>query len=174
MKRITLSSLATVCLLAACETTQTATNTAAYPAYDVPAVVTTSFTTQYPGATEVRWMTSTDVPLVVEREFVEWPVVENDHVARFRMNGVDYYAWYDANGTWIGTATAISDFNSLPSAVRATIDRDYQGYTITSVNQEWRGDVQTYEVEMKSSTHKAKLHIDQNGNVIKSKVKAND
>lgn len=160
---------AALLLLASCGTTYNSTGT--YPAYNVPAEVKSSFTTQYPDATAVTWTPPDQVPFDVDKAFVDWPVADNEYVVQFHMDNTDYYAWYNANGTWMGTATAVTNYSAMPSAVNSVISNDYLGYTITSVTRAYRADVAVYAIDLKRGNATAKLLVDANGNVLKREEK---
>ncbi|SRR6266508_4242270 len=139
----------------------------------VPSEIQTSFKTQYPTATNVTWSTYDAANLPIDWELTGWPAMEpSDYLATFNYNNDKYYAWYDANGEWIGTAYVIADYKSLPSPINTTINDKFPGYTITSVNREMQKDRIAYEIQLKSGDSKAKVLIDENGNIIKQKTVA--
>ena len=86
------------------------------------------------------------------------------------MNGDQYYAWYDAQGNWIGSTYVLRDFKTLPAPVTAMINEKFSGYTITSVNSEMQKDKTAYEIQLKNGDNKAKIVVDANGNIIKQKT----
>lgn len=139
----------------------------------VPVEAQTAFLAEYPTATNVIWANyDGQVALPMDWEFSEWPAMDaTDYVVRFNMDNDVYYAWYDADGTWIGTAYAVSDHSSLPVAVTNTLNTQFSDYSISSVNREFRKDRVAYEVEMKNETSKVKLLVDGNGTIIKQKTK---
>ncbi|HEV8506458.1 MAG TPA: PepSY-like domain-containing protein, partial [Chitinophagaceae bacterium] len=75
-----------------------------------------------------------------------------------------------ANGDWIGTAYGVSDYKSLPPAVNTVINDKFPGYTISTVNREMQKDKMAYEIQLKNGDAKAKVLIDDNGNIIKQKT----
>ncbi|MGV3527828.1 MAG: PepSY domain-containing protein [Flavisolibacter sp.] len=169
MKKLSFILSAALLLLVSCGTTYNSTG--AYPAYNVPSSVQTSFTTQYPNATAVSWTQTDKVPFEVERTFLDWPATGDEYVVQFHMDNTDYYAWYDANGAWIGTATAVTNYSTMPAAVNSVIANDYLGYTLTSVTRAYRDDVVVYDVNLKRGDATAKLLVDANGNVLKREEK---
>ena len=43
-----------------------------------------------------------------------WTVIDaDDYVVQFDMDNEKYYAWYDTNGEWIGTAYVVNDFTTF-------------------------------------------------------------
>jgi hypothetical protein len=138
----------------------------------VPTGTVTVFTTQYPTASNVVWSTYDVNAVPIDWELAGWPVLEtDDYVVKFNMDNSEYYAWYDNEGNWIGTAMMMRDYKSLPEAINTMISKDYSGYTITSVQKESKKDNTAYEIQMSNATSKIKLLVDQNGNVIKKKEK---
>jgi hypothetical protein len=138
---------------------------------DVPASVKTTFVTAYPTASDVAW-TMYDVSVVpIDVELAGWPALDQgDYVATFNMNGDTYYAYYDANGEWIGTAFVITDYKLLPNPINTMITTKYAGYTITKVDRVMQKDRIAYEVQLKNGDSKAKILVDENGNIIKEKM----
>jgi len=60
---------------------------------------------------------------------ITWTVTENYEKAEFTVNEVKMAAFYDTNGEYIGH-TEVVTYNSLPSAARKQIARDYEGYHV--------------------------------------------
>jgi hypothetical protein len=172
MKLRSLIAATSIVVLASCSSTYRATDQTVVVA---PDGVRTTFVTAYPRATNVVWynydQTQTFVP--IDWELVGWsPMEVEDYVVSFDMDGERYYAWYDSDGTWIGSAYVITDYKDLPEAVSSTLNKQFAGYTISSVNREFHGDRMAYEIELKNSNTKTKLLIDGSGTVIKQKSKA--
>jgi hypothetical protein len=137
-----------------------------------PGTTTSAFVTQYPTASNVVWTRYDATVVPIDWELTGWPMLTNeDYLVRFTLDNNNYYAWYDANGNWIGTSYAIVDYSTMPSAVSTTISTKYPGYTITGVQREMQKDRVAYEVELKNSDTKMKVLIDSYGNVIKAKSK---
>jgi uncharacterized membrane protein YkoI len=169
MKLRTFIAVAAITILAACGTPYRATDTVV----NVPAGTRTAFTTQYPGATNVIWTTyDAQVALPIDWELAGWITLDaNDYTVRFDMDNEKYYAWYDSDGTWIGTAYVMSDYKTMPAVVNTTLTTQFPGYSITSVNREFQKDRMAYEVQLINGSNKAKVLIDSNGNIIKQKTK---
>ena len=138
----------------------------------VPDGTRTNFTTQYPTASNIVWSGYDQVVVPIDWELAGWaPLSSDDYVVQFDMDNERYYAWYDSDGTWVGTAYAMRDHNSLPAEVTTKLNNEFSGYTISSVNTEFHRDRMAYEVELKNADSKAKVLIDGQGNIIKKKVK---
>ena len=138
----------------------------------VPSGIQSSFTTQYPTAADVTWAPYDVNNTPIDWDLTGWPALQQgDYVATFNMNGDSYYAWYDANGNWIGSTYPIQDYKSLPSAVSSLINEKFAGYTITKVNSEMQKDKTAYEILLKNGdNNKVKLVVDSNGNILKQKT----
>jgi hypothetical protein len=137
----------------------------------VPASVKTAFTTQYPNATTVVWTTYDVNAVPIDWELTGWPAMDNgDYVVTYMMNTDKYYSWYDSDGNWIGTAYVINDYKSLPAPINTMLNDKYAGYSIVAVNKEMQKDRMAYEIQLKSGDSKAKLLVDENGNIIKQKT----
>jgi len=153
--------------------TTTTTTTTSHSAFLVPTNIQTSFTTQYPGATEVVW-TPYDMNVVpIDWDLTDWAVLTpKDYAVTYTMNGNKYYTWYDANGNWVGTTYGITDYtNGLPAVVNQTISNNFSGYTIDKANEVIWKDHTAYNVKLKNGDNKMKVLIDANGSVIKQKDK---
>ncbi len=158
-------------LLVACETPYRATDTTVVVA---PDGTQTAFITRYPGATNIVW-SHYDESLFspIDWELAGWPSVnQRDYVVKFKMDNEDYYAYYDEDGEWIGTAYVMSDITTIPSVVSNTVNNQFPGYTINAVSREFRNDQVVYEVEMKNADSKIKLLVDGNGTILKQKTKS--
>jgi len=170
MKLKILMLAASIALLASCGPSYRVTDTSTV-GIDVPVVVKKTFTTAYPTATNVVWSTYDVSALPIDWDLTGWPAMDqSDYVVVFNMNNDKYYAYYDVNGDWIGTAYAIMDYKSLPSGINTMISDKYPGYTITTVDRVMQKDRIAYEIQMKNGNSKAKLLVDENGNIIKEKT----
>lgn len=172
MKLKIMSLVTAMVLLLSCGTT-TQTSTSSNPAYDVPATIQTSFTTQYPTATNVVW-SGYDVAMVpIDWELTDWATLDNnDYVVRFDMDNENYYAWYDSDGNWVGSAYVVNDQSTLPSAVSNLLTKKYSGYTIEKVQKEMWKDRMAYEIKLKNADDsKVKVLVDGSGNILKEKNK---
>ncbi|MBB1286519.1 PepSY-like domain-containing protein [Flavisolibacter sp. BT320] len=171
MKNVFLS-LAAVVVLAACGPT-TYTNTSANEAYSTPVNLQTTFSTQYPNAANVSWSAYDATTVPIDWEMTGWSTMDaSDHVVSFDMDGQRYYAWYDTDGTWVGSTYAVDDHSKLPTAVQTLLNDRYTGYSIVKVHQEMWKDQMAYEIKLKKNDDdKVKLLVDTQGNVLKEKLK---
>jgi hypothetical protein len=171
MKLKQIIAVAALSLLVACETPYRATDTTIVVA---PDGTQTEFVTRYPGASNVVWSHYDNTMVVpVDWELAGWTVLdESDYTVRFLMDDEDYYAFYDENGEWIGTAYVVRDHSTMPSAINTMLSSNYPAYTISSVNRQFQVDRTAYEIELKNSNTKVKLLVDANGNIIKQKTKS--
>ncbi len=140
----------------------------------VPAGTQTAFTTQYPNATNVVWSRYDPVAVVpVDWELAGWETLDtSDYLVRFDLDNENYYAWYDGDGNWVGSAYVVKDHSTLPEVVKTAITNKYAGYSIENVNREFQKDRIAYEIEMKKDDSKVKLLVDGDGNVIREKMKS--
>jgi hypothetical protein len=172
MKLKILSLIAGFAFMVSCGPSYEITNPDGTTVVNVPSGMVTTFNSQYPGATRVVWATYDPVVVPIDWELTDWPVLtSNDYVVTFVQDNSEYYAYYDENGEWIGTAMVMTDHATLPTTVTSMISADYPGYTIATVQKEFRGDRIAYEIQLKNGDSKMKLLVDANGNVIKKKVK---
>ncbi len=171
MKLKTFLAVAAITIFAACETPYRATDTATFV---VPDDLQSSFTTQYPNATNVTWSNYDPNVLILN----DWelsgftPIDASDYVVSFDMDNEKYYAWYDTDGTWVGSAYVVSDYATLPEAVRTALTQQFPSYNISNVNREFKKDKVAYEIVMKNDDSKVVLVIDNEGNIIKQKTKS--
>ena len=170
MKLKTLFAVAVIGIFAACSSTYRATDTGVVISTDA----SRAFDLQYPGATNVVWTMydPNDVIILNDWDLAGWTVVDaDDYVVQFDMDGEKYYAWYDTNGDWIGSAYAVKNFTALPEMVRTELNAKYPGYTISSVNKEFHKDRIAYELLLTNGDSKQVVLMDLNGVVLKSKMK---
>ena len=67
-------------------------------------------------------------------------------------------------GRWLGGTGTYNPNNT-------TLNAQFPGYAITSVNREFQKDRMAYEILLSNGTSRAKVLIDANGNIIKQKTK---
>lgn len=151
-------------------TTTSPTDNTSVVTIDPPAAVATGFKAKYPQATNVRWGYYRPEMTPVEWEWTGWPAPDTTtYVATYYWDGTDYWAMFDEEGNWIGTISPVTNFSTLPAPVNATINKQYAGYSIVSVDLENDKDRTVYEIELEGSGGKTKLLVDENGKVLKSK-----
>lgn len=161
--------VAVIAFFTACSSTYRATDSGVVISSDA----TKAFDLQYPAATNVVWSSyDPNVVILNDWELAGWTVIDaDDYVVQFDMDNEKYYAWYDSNGEWIGSAIAVNDYTTLPTMVRDAINTKYPGYTISSANKEFHKDRVAYEVVLRDGDTRQVALIDLNGVVIKSKMK---
>ena len=157
---------------ASCSTSyNTTTDNAAYHV-DVPMKIRSGFAIAYPDATNVVWNRYDVNSIPIDWELAEWTALDvDDYAVTFNMGSDQYYAWYDSDGTLIGTAYTITDHTRLPYAVSSMISDKYKGYTIDKIDTEISGSKTAYEIKLTQGESKIKLLVDANGNIIKEKTK---
>ncbi len=170
MKLKSLLAVAALATLAACETTYQATDTGLVVA---PAGTQRIFVEQYPNSSNVVWSRyDPNVVVINDWDMTGWQVLDaDDYVVQFDMDNENYYAWYDSDGNWVGTAYVLKDYTRLPSLVSTAVTTKYPTYTMTSVNREHYKDMILYEITMKSGETKRVLLVDANGTIVKEKIK---
>ena len=96
----------------------------------VPEKVTSSFIQKFPDVQNVKWEKENDQ---------EWE-------AEFEMDGKEYSANYNIDGTWLETEYAVKD---IPAAIQATLDSEFPGFEIeeSEISETPKGTF--YEFEMK-------------------------
>lgn len=165
-----LAAAVLVTTFAACETTYQATDTGVV---NVPLTTQTAFIEQYPNSRNIVWAQyDPNVIVLNEWELTGWQTLDqSDYVVRFDMDNENYYAWYDSDGTWIGTAYVVNDFSTLPTLVSSAVRNKYPFHTMTNVSREYYSDRMLYEVVVKKDDQKVVMLVDANGNIVKEKVK---
>ncbi len=142
---------------------------------EVIPVIQTKFTEKYPEAKEVEWTKYDNAmaPIDIDWDLVGWaPLDTSIYTATYVIDTTDYWSWFTPSGDWIATVASIPS-NGLPEAVNKTLESQFPGYTITSVNKENDKNRTAYEIKMEKGEDKMKALIDQNGNVMKKKGKEN-
>ncbi len=168
MKCKLLSLAAATILFFSCGTTYTSTTSNA--AMGLPQNVRNSFITLYPDASNVSYTHFDAATAPIDWELAGWTALgTNDYVVTFDQGNQKYYAWFDANGAWVGTAYAVNA-TMLPLAVSNLLREKYDAYTIESIQRESWKDKSAYEIKLKSTDDtKVKLLVDASGNIIKEK-----
>jgi hypothetical protein len=144
-------------------------NTGTTTSINVPEPTRTAFSTKYPNATNVTWR-KYEPNSNIEWDWAGWPVMDtNDYAVSYTWDGSEYWTWYDENNNWIGTVSTVTDHSSLPAAVNKTVQSQYPGYTIVSVDKENDKNRTAYEIDLSKGDDKAKVLIAENGSVLKKK-----
>jgi len=186
MKQMILAAIIASSLMVSCSTrrpttttttssngTTATTTTTEHTAFSVPTNIQTSFTTQYPGATDVVWGPYDEAIVPIDWDLTDWTVLTpKDYQVNYTLNGNQYYSWYDANGNWIGTSYYITNYNNgLPAAVNNTITSKFSGYTIDKASLVTWKDRSAYDIKLKNGDNKMKVLIDTNGDILKQRDK---
>jgi len=166
-------AVAAIVGLSACKTSYKATDTGVTTEVVVPETIKQSFITQYPSSTNVVWSKyNPNVIVLNDWELSGWQAMDvDDYVVKYNVDNEDYYAWYDSDGTWVGSAYVVKDYATLPASVNTVLTTQFPSYTISSVNREYQKDKMSYEIVMKKDNAKVVMLIDQDGNIIKQKTK---
>lgn len=169
MKKFMCFVAAAALLITSCETSRTSTSNNA--AYDLPVSIRSDFEAQYPTATNVTWSQFDAAITPIDWEMAGWaPLDADDYVVRFDLGTDNYYAYYDSDGTWVGSAYTITNHNNLTSAIYGVLNEQFKDYTIEKVQRELWGGNTAYEIKLrKSDDDKVKLLIDPNGTILKRK-----
>jgi len=139
----------------------------------VPEPVQVSFKEKYPTATNVTWNRYEPVT-TFDWEWAGWSAMDTaDYVVTYKVDANDYWTWYDNENNWIGTVTVVTDHAGLPAAVNKSIQSNFPGYTIVSVDKENDKNRTAYELEMTKDGETMKALIAENGTVLKKKGKVN-
>lgn len=174
MKKGLLSVALAGLLFASCGTTSrtTTSDNAAYYV-TVPQNIRTSFSIAYPDASNVAWNRYDAVTVPIDWEMAGWTVLDpSDYVVTFDQGKSKYYAWYDSDGTLVGTATAITDNTNLPGAVNSLLQKNFSDYEIVSIEKEMKNSQTAYEIKLKKTDDdKIKLLVDSDGKILKQKNK---
>lgn len=158
--------------IASCGTTYKSTSDSAAYNVTVPSNIRSGFTVAYPDATNIVWNSYDMNNVPIDWDLSGWNTLDNTaYAVTFNMGSDQYYAWYDANGNLIGTATAVSDYTKVPYVVTNMIHDKYSGYNIDWTGREIVGSKTNYEVRLSQGDKKIKLLVDSNGNVLKEKDK---
>jgi len=136
---------------------------------EVEPKIKTKFTEKYPTAQNVEWTRYETEPTYIDWELTGWPSLDTtDYAAKYNVDNTEYWSWYTPEGEWIGTVSTINN-TDLPSEVNQTLQSQFAGYTVTSINKENDKNRTAYEIKMEKGTDKMKALIDEKGNVMKKK-----
>ena len=137
----------------------------------MPAVVEPVFSKQYPTAANAVWSNYDSLANVpIDMRLTGWKKLDaEDHMVKFDFEDETYYAWYDSNGKWIGSAYTIKDISKLPpkvkTAVQNAIKTRYTGYEITQVNRELQTGKSAYEVELANGDKEVRMLVTPAGKI---------
>lgn len=152
-------------------TTKSEATTSSTTTVVVPEKTKTSFETKYPKASNIVWTTYQPQPIeTIEWNWYEWPSMDtSDYMVTYNLDGSNYWTWYDDQGEWIRTVTNITDFTTLPAAVTKTLNSQFDGFTIKSVDKENDKNTAAYEIDLEKGTDKMKVLVSESGMVMKKK-----
>lgn len=117
---------------------------------NVPEQVKIAFEQKFPNASRIDW----------DKETVnEWEV-------EFKMDSKEYSANFDEQGNWKKTEYKIGK-SDIPSAVKATLDKEFKDYKIDSSEIEETVNGKTYEFELEKGELDIDVVISPEGKVLK-------
>jgi hypothetical protein len=123
---------------------------------DVPAAISTSFTTRYPNAAEVKWKKNKS----------------GKYEADFKQDGKKVEAKFTADGTWDSADKRI-DAKDLPEAASSYLKKNYASYKVDQI--EWKEDKDAsknvFEVKLKKDKAETELVFNAEGKFLKNKDK---
>jgi len=169
MKLKTFIAVVAICFFTACGTPYRATDSGVLISIDAQR----AFDQQYPNSSNVEWSTyDANVVVLNDWELSGWETLDaSDYTVKFDYDNQRYYAWYNSDGTWVGSAYVVNDHTTLPAYVTSTLNMQYPAYTIVNVNKEFYKDKVSYEIMLKKSDGRMVVLMDENGNVYKYKLK---
>lgn len=134
-----------------------------------PEVASTNFQRDYPQASNVTWRRYETTPDMIDWDFTGWPAWdESYYVVSFNDNGSNNWLVYDPSGDWRYSISRMSA-SDLPSTITTVLNRQFPGYTVVEVNKENDKNRSAYEIKLEKGSDKAKVLIDEQGNVMKKK-----
>ena len=137
--------------------------------YNPPDNVRVAFQTKYPAATNVTWSQYQPYDRI-NWEWTGWPSMDTSYYAvNYTIDNRPYWGWWDRNMNWIGSTSTIQDSTILPDAVKNTLRKNYEGYKITSIDEEVDKNRTAYEIKLEKGTARARVLIDKNGKIMKKK-----
>ena len=137
--------------------------------YNPPDNVRVAFQTKYPAATNVTWSQYQPYDRI-NWEWTGWPSMDTSYYAvNYTIDNRPYWGWWDRNMNWIGSTSTIQDSTVLPDAVKNTLRKNYEGYRITSIDEEVDKNRTAYEIKLEKGTARVRVLIDKNGKIMKKK-----
>jgi uncharacterized membrane protein YkoI len=116
---------------------------------DVPKAVKDAFDKKFPNAKSVSWD---------QENQSEWE-------AEFKMEGMDYSANFDNQGTWKETEHEIKE-SDVPQNVMASLKKKFSDYKIKESEISETSSGMVYEFEVKKSGKTMEIAIDENGKIV--------
>ncbi len=124
---------------------------------NVPQKIKTTFAQKFPTAQKVKWDKENET---------EWE-------AEFKMNGEEYSANFNSDGTWKETEHEI-EISDVPTTVKQTLDSEFAGYDIEEVEISETVDGKVYEFALEKDEIDMEVAISSDGTVVKKEVKKED
>ena len=124
---------------------------------DVPKVVTDAFTKKFTSAKSVKWDKESD----------------NVWEAEFKMEGTEYSANFESNGTWKETEHEI-EISEVTETVKSALTDAYPDYKIKEVEISETSAGMVYEFEIKKGDSAMEVTVDKDSKVTKKQVKDED
>jgi hypothetical protein len=118
---------------------------------DVPTTVQASFKTGYPEAKDV-----------------DWKMKDGNYKAKFKVNGTNHIASFDATGKMLSKGIEIKE-SELPAAVTHAVRLAYANRTIDNVYSMEKDGSTNYLVKLKGSPE-TKVLYSADGQVVKEKI----
>jgi hypothetical protein len=116
----------------------------------VPELVKKSFAKEFPAAVKVEWG-------------IEKP---GEYEAEFTKDKSEMSALFDEAGALLEVETEIEK-SELPSAISASLAKDFVGYKIDEIEKNDSKGIITYEMEVKKDKEKFELVFDASGKLLK-------
>lgn len=92
---------------------------------------------------------------------VHWEVIDGYYKASFNEHGTTLYAFYTADGEFMGMATYLRS-DSLPVDLQSSIKEKYSGYWITDLFHFNIDNTPGYFITLENADHKIMLKADEN------------
>lgn len=151
-------------------TTATTTTTTSSESFVAPDPIRTSFQEKYPNTQNATWSRYQPTDYI-DWDWAGWPSMDTaDYAVTFKMDNSDYWAWYDDQNNWVGTVSTMTDYKGLPEAVNKSVQKEFNGYTITGVDKEFDRNRTAYEIDLMKGEDKGRLLVAEDGTVIKKKA----
>lgn len=134
--------------------------------------LTGDFTTRFPNASDVVWYRYTpDERVEVLPTDWDYGMDASDYEVRFRIDGIDYQAWYN-DGKWVRSETmTTTNTSKLPSNINDLLKSQYAGYTIKDVETEQNSTRTIYEIALTKGNERCKVFYTSDGAIIKKKCR---
>lgn len=130
------------------------------------------------GYAQAQKLKESEVPVAVKSAFAKrFPAVKHAtwskedvtaFEAEFEVNHLEQSANFDAAGTWLATETEIKK-GDLPSAVQATLSKEFAGYKIEEAEKAETSTGVFYEVEVEKGKTTYEVQISLEGKVLSKK-----